>query len=389
MPTPPRRRTPAAAPTRRPRVAGLRKPTTPEPAAATEPEQTPEPEATVGQPVDTATPADPTPASGDSPGDQPAGRRRGTGAPVPPEAEAVPGQPVDAAAAARAVPAPAEPTPAGGDSPADRPSSRRGESVLPEAALGQPVDAAAPARAVPAPAEPAPDGDDNNDDSRREQVVTDGVIGAEPAARPTGKRRETGTPLPAAAPEPAPGVKRSGLGTVFVLLGLLTVLFAAAALYFKGQYDSTTSGVDSTNEALVNAALTSEVTGRLTVAVERTLSYSYTDLDANAQAVKETLAGTATCEYDKLFGQVRKLAPEQKLVLTTKVRKIGVTRLAGDRADLLVFVDQSTTRADQGQTTASGAVFGVRAEKLDGAWKITDFDMLDQALPGGQQSTGC
>ncbi|GAA3002715.1 hypothetical protein [Actinokineospora diospyrosa] len=342
MPTPPRRRTPAAGPTRRPRVAGLRKPSAPAP-------ETP------GTP-DEAIPAEPALT-------EPALTEPALTEPAVTE------------------PAVTEPEPA--------------PEPEPEVALGQPVDLAAPARAVPAPAEPAPDRvEDQVEDQIGDQVVADGVIGAEPVSRPTGKRREAGTPVPARIPEVLELAadtepKRSGRGTVLLLLVLLTVLFTAGALYFKGQYDSKTSGVDSTNEALVNAALTSEVTGRLTVAVERTLSYSYTDLDANAQAVKETLAGTATCEYDKLFGQVRKLAPEQKLVLTTKVRKIGVTRLAGDKADLLVFVDQSTTRADQNQTTASGAVFGVRAEKVDGAWKITDFDMLDQALPGGQQATGC
>ncbi|SER77154.1 hypothetical protein [Actinokineospora terrae] len=348
MPTPPRRRTPATGPARRPRVAGLRKPTAPAPTE--DDHQLPGATPDSG---DHGVAVAPEPATGPESADLP---------PAQPRRQGVPAETDDADGA---------------------------DEEPPENVLGQPLDIAAPARAVPAPIDPDPA-------DHREQLVADGVIGADEPVHPTGKPRPTGKPTSTGTPVPdalpvfeAPGPARSRLGGTALLLLLLAVLFAGAGLFFKGKYDSLTAGVDSGNTALVDAATTSEVTGRLTVAVERTLSYSYTDLDANAKAVQETLAGTATCEYDKLFGQVRKLAPEQKLVLTTKVRKIGVTRLDRDRADLLVFVDQSTTRADQAQTTASGAVFGVRAEKLGGAWKITDFDMLDQALPGGQSTAGC
>ncbi|GAA3019390.1 hypothetical protein [Actinokineospora globicatena] len=380
MPTPPRRRTPAAGPTRRPRVAGLRKPTAPAPTDDTQVT----PEATLTGPGSVTPPVNQDPAdlpdergseSADQPDDHADQRSAATPRPGSDDRTSPADLPDDHADQ--------------GDSPADLPEAH---TEPPGAVLGQPLDVAGPARAVPAPIDPDPA-------DHQSPVRTTGVLGADdqddpediaddPVSRPTGKRRATGTPLVPEAPAPVAARATRSMDRVVVLL-VFAVLFGGLALFFKGQHDSVTSQVDSGNTALVDAAATSEVTGRLTVAVERTLSYSYTDLDANAKAVKETLAGTATCEYDKLFGQVRKLAPEQKLVLTTKVRKIGVTRLDGDRADLLVFVDQSTTRADQAQTTASGAVFGVRAERLDGGWKITDFDMLDQALPGGQSTEGC
>ncbi|GLW94652.1 hypothetical protein [Actinokineospora globicatena] len=370
MPTPPRRRTPAAGPTRRPRVAGLRKPTAPAPTDDTQ--VTPE--------TGTLPPAGPKAAEMPDHADQrPDNRTDQVDSPADLLEERTSGDLLEE----RSV------------QPEERGDLPEAHTELPEAVLGQPLDVAAPARAVPAPIDPDPA-------DHQSSVHTSGVLGAddvydnvdddapdEPTPRPTGKRRATGTPVLPEPPAAVAAQEPKSRAGVALLLVLLAVLFGGLALFFKGQHDSVTSQVDSGNTALVDAAATSEVTGRLTVAVERTLSYSYTDLDANAKAVKETLAGTATCEYDKLFGQVRKLAPEQKLVLTTKVRKIGVTRLDGDRADLLVFVDQSTTRADQAQTTASGAVFGVRAERLDGGWKITDFDMLDQALPGGQSTEGC
>lgn len=72
-------------------------------------------------------------------------------------------------------------------------------------------------------------------------------------------------------------------------------------------------------------------------------------------------------------------------MLSSEVREIGVTRLERDRATLLVFVDQSTTRADQGQPMVSGrgSPCGWRAGK------ITDFDFLNQPLPGGGTEPRC
>jgi len=258
----------------------------------------------------------------------------------------------------------------------------------------------------------------SEDESGDVDVVSPAVLGVDheadheadhvPSPRPSGKRRATGIRVPqdlAAAerasddddddavdersPEEVAAAARNRSINLAIALAVAALVFAGLALWFRGEANSLTGGADGTNHALTDSAATSEVQGKLTVAIEKTLSYNFTELDATAKAVKEYLSGNAVCEYDKLFGQLRELAPAQKLILTTKVRQLGVTRLDGDKADLLVFVDQSTTRTDQNQTTASGAQFGIRAEKIDGSWKITDFDMLDQPLPDGKPAPSC
>jgi Mce-associated membrane protein len=222
--------------------------------------------------------------------------------------------------------------------------------------------------------------------------------------RPAGKRRARGIVKPtdlksaedeAAAPAPRmvrtaeeqARARRNLFINRAIVFGVVALLFAGLALWFRGEVNSL-SGDDS-NTALTDTAKTSEAIGQLRVAVEKTLSYNYTDLASTENAVREYVAGRAQCEYEQLFGQVKKLAPEQKLVLTTKVRDIGVSRLTGDSAQLIVFIDQTTTRTGQNQTTASGAQFGIRAERQDGRWKITQFDMLGQPLPNGQQPPQC
>lgn len=260
--------------------------------------------------------------------------------------------------------------------------------------------------------EPPVEADATGPESVDTEVISEPVIGAptpeesaaeespdeQPArSRPSGKHRWTGRARPVdlaeaeaevAGAEPVRTRRDTTLGWA-VTLGVLAVALAVLAVIFHGKATSRSEGADVNNRALIDPATQSEVVRQLRAAVEKAFTYNYTDLDSTAKAVQENLTGKALCEYEQLYGQVKKLAPEQKLVLTTQVREIGVTRLEGDRAALLVFVDQRTTRADQNQTTASGAQFGINAERQNGTWKITNIDMLGQPLPNGQAAPQC
>lgn len=264
---------------------------------------------------------------------------------------------------------------------------------------------------APVIGEPAPDDradhDDRDDHDAAETAAVepsteDTDLAGEPApspVRPSGKRRATGTTVSddlagaeaevAAQPERAVRPRRDATLTWAIAIAVVALLVAGLAVWFRGEANSRTDGADTNNRALTDPATQSEVVRQLRAAVEKTLSYNYTDLDSTAKAVQDNLTGKALCEYDQLFGEVKKLAPEQKLVLSTQVREIGVTRLEGDQAVLLVFVDQRTTRADQNQTTASGAQFAIKSQRQGDKWKITEFDMLGQPLPNGKPAPQC
>ncbi|EWC63538.1 putative integral membrane protein [Actinokineospora spheciospongiae] len=229
-----------------------------------------------------------------------------------------------------------------------------------------------------------------------------------PGRRPAGKRkaesslvgdrREDTRERPAAAArkprKPSrTTAARSGMNAAIVL-AVVALVLAGLALWFKGKSDSLTAGADADNSAVTDVRATEELKNKLKSAIERTLSYNFADLDATAKAVQETLTDRAVCDYNALYGKIRELAPQEKLVLSTKVRDIGVVSLRGSEAEALVFVDQTTTRAAatagaEGQTVASGAQFAVRARSEGDVWKITAFDMLNQPLPGGQSTANC
>jgi Mce-associated membrane protein len=269
--------------------------------------------------------------------------------------------------------------------------------------------------------------------------VLDGVIGAEPddpaepepeprpkaepkpkakpqprpqpspaGSRPAGKRRATGTARPAnleAAEAGADaGIRRparhakvtdpkpertiaSRQVSVAVVLAVVAVILAGLAIFFRGKATDLTSA--DSNTALTDSASTSQVISQLSNAIKTTFSYNYTDLDSTAKAVKATLTGNALCEYNLLFGEVKQFAPEQKIILATTVREIALVRLDGDRAEALVYIDQSSTRVDTKKSVAAGGQFVVMAHRDGDQWKINEFDMFGQPLPNGKPAPKC
>jgi Mce-associated membrane protein len=221
-----------------------------------------------------------------------------------------------------------------------------------------------------------------------------------PSRRPEGKRRAAGITRPANLREAEaetrtsrvrrvdnPRARGANRLSVAIVLAVVAVLLAGLAIWFRGESSDLESG--DANSALTDSAATSEAVGQLKSAIETTFSYNYTDLESTQKAVDETLTGKARCEYDQLFGQVKKLAPKQKIVMVTAVREIALVRLDGDRAEALVFIDQSSTRVDVNNSVAGEAQFAVLGHREGGKWKITEFNMFDQPLVNGQPAPKC
>ena len=69
-------------------------------------------------------------------------------------------------------------------------------------------------------------------------------------------------------------------------------------------------------------------------------------------------------------------APGQKLSFVAKVNVAGVTDLRGDSARLLVFLDQRSTRASDGQSSVSAAQVEIGAHKRGSRWMITSLQPI-------------
>jgi Mce-associated membrane protein len=166
-----------------------------------------------------------------------------------------------------------------------------------------------------------------------------------------------------------------GAYSVPVALVLLTAVFAGLAVWFGSQAEQLRSGGAAQNRALVDSATTSEVVGQVTTAVQTVFSYDFNNMDKTATAAKDMLVGNATKQYQQLYDQVRVQAPQQKLVVTMTVKSVGVKLLQGDKADVLVFADQTVLHTDTNQSQVGAAQFTVTVQRANGHWRLADFTL--------------
>jgi Mce-associated membrane protein len=125
------------------------------------------------------------------------------------------------------------------------------------------------------------------------------------------------------------------------------------------------------NRALADVPATGQVAAAVSAEAAAIFSYSYTDIPATRRAAASVLSGAAARQYDELFsGVVARYAPGEKLTVTTRVVRAGVTWLSGGTARLLVFLDQQATRPG-GYRDTTAAQLAVTAQLADGRWLIT------------------
>ncbi|MEE1927054.1 hypothetical protein V1J52_02465 [Streptomyces sp. TRM 70351] len=160
-----------------------------------------------------------------------------------------------------------------------------------------------------------------------------------------------------------------------LVLAVLTVLLGGFAVYAHTEASALRATAAARNTALTDTARTSEVKGKVSQAVADVFSYDHTQPGATDTAARQVLTGRAVEQHRTLLAQVREQGPEQKLLLTTTVTHSGVELIEDDRARVLVFADQQSTRTGQdGESTYAAAMFAVEALHTGGTWKIAQID---------------
>ncbi|ANY07390.1 nuclear transport factor 2 family protein [Pseudonocardia sp. HH130630-07] len=286
----------------------------------------------------------------DEPGTRPGGVALDdrTGAPFTPPA---PGDPDPAGAAPDAGPAPGagRTDRAGRTLAGDAPEGGRGP--------GRPAGPDAPGR----PDDPAGSAGTGPDEGSAADGGTGRAAGPEAAGRPAGAAR--GPRLPAAP--------RSRRATVLLLVA--TVLLTTAAAFFGVQWYRTEYTGSAANSALADVGATAEVSRQVGEAVTRVYSFDHARLQQAEDDARAVITPAFQPEFERIFGSVRELAPQQQAVVTATIPKSAVASIDGDRATVYVFVNQVIRRqADGGapQEGAAAARLRVDAELVDGGWKI-------------------
>ncbi|WP_410574849.1 hypothetical protein [Amycolatopsis sp. cmx-4-61] len=190
-------------------------------------------------------------------------------------------------------------------------------------------------------------------------------------SKPTAAANEATETDPA---EAEPAEARPAWRRLPALLLAATLVLTGAGVWFTFEARSAADNPAAANRALTDVGATADVTSAVTLAVNRIFSYSYDRTDVTEKAAAAVLRGPAKDSYDKLFAEVRRKAPEQKLVLTSRVSAIAVQELDNGHARLLVFLDQSAVRADNNATDTAAAQLSVTAERTNGGWVITGLE---------------
>lgn len=188
--------------------------------------------------------------------------------------------------------------------------------------------------------------DDTSDEVVSGEEETDGS-----AESPTKTRRRSGRALAVAAV-------------------LAFVLLAASAGLTSWLYFNDYRPDQETNPAAEQVALDAAKTG--TVAL---LSYSPESLDQDFANAKSKLTGDFLSYYTQFTEQIVTPAAREKSVKTAaSVVRAAVSEMAPDSAEVLVFINQTTTSKENPDGAFAASSVKVGLTKIDGNWLIESFD---------------
>ncbi|GAA3988218.1 hypothetical protein GCM10022247_03310 [Allokutzneria multivorans] len=114
--------------------------------------------------------------------------------------------------------------------------------------------------------------------------------------------------------------------------------------------------------------ITHEGVEHVVEAMATLFSYRFDD---TTDRTRDLLHGKAIEQHHRMFDAIRRQGAEQRIVLASKVVRAGIRVREGDRAVLLVFLDQALERG--GQTSVAAAQLTVTTERVDGRWRVTDL----------------
>jgi len=163
---------------------------------------------------------------------------------------------------------------------------------------------------------------------------------------------------------------------VATLVGLIAALVMAVglALWFRGETDRLLGSAAASNNALVDVGTTAQVSGQMRDAVQRVFSYDFARLDSNERDAADVITGQFARDFHQQFATVRELAPGQRAVVVATVPALAVKVLDGDRAIVVVFIDQQAKRGAEAAPLLAAGRLTVTAQQTNGSWKIADVE---------------
>lgn len=130
------------------------------------------------------------------------------------------------------------------------------------------------------------------------------------------------------------------------------------------------------NDALVDRAATTDVARQAERAMADLWSYDYRDLGRTKSRLASVSTPAFRKEYARVYRNVDTLAPQAQAVVSADVVDVGVESIEGDRAKVIVFLNQTAKKRATKQTSRAGARLGVEMVRKGDTWlvdKVTPF----------------
>jgi Mce-associated membrane protein len=191
--------------------------------------------------------------------------------------------------------------------------------------------------------------------------------------RPSGRARRDKPVSPAPARPRVQRVSGDRPGPsplVLVVLGVLALLLVAVAAFLGlAKWDiRDVREADRVDEATRTAPSSAER------AAATILSYNYKSLDADQKAAERYMTPKFRKQYDKSMKLVHSNAPKLRANVDAEVKASGVSHADPDRANVLVYVDQtthSTANGGEPQVALNRALFSMK--RVDGSWLVDNI----------------
>lgn len=129
------------------------------------------------------------------------------------------------------------------------------------------------------------------------------------------------------------------------------------------------------NLAFVDVEATRAVSDEVAPAVARFFSYDFRQLDEHASQIMADSTAGYWAQVEPTLVVVREVASSKQVVTTAEVVATSVHVLEPARAELLLFVNRSTTQAG-GPPQVEPSSVTVTAARIGPAWKIDGMTVL-------------
>jgi len=158
---------------------------------------------------------------------------------------------------------------------------------------------------------------------------------------------------------------------------LLVALAAVAALGADcaGEGGTDPPPAPPANLAFLDVEASRAVLDQITPAVQRFYSYDFQRLDEHEQEIMAVTTARFWSDIAPTLEIVREVAPRKQIVVTATVVAASLRGLEPSRAELLLFVNRSTTQAGAPpQPDATSIV--VTAAQIGPVWRIDGLELV-------------